>query len=197
MLYHSVLRQTLGTLPEETSSFYLGRGISEETDLLIGAQQSLLRSVYAHEPWFVVGEEDGKGTLNLDTAIKEGATEQTTLTDQLKKKETAAPPSSSGVLKDDADLGIIVRKPNFWTFKTDLSLQFTQNYVSDNWYKGGESNNALLATVTIDANFNNKKKLSWDNKLEMRLGFQTSRDDSEHKFRTNTDFLRLTILLGV
>ena len=197
VLYHSVLRQTLGTLPEETSSFYLGRGISEETDLLIGAQQSLLRSVYAHEPWFVVGEEDGKGTLNLDTAIKEGATEQTTLTDQLKKKETAAPPSSSGVLKDDADLGIIVRKPNFWTFKTDLSLQFTQNYVSDNWYKGGESNNALLATVTIDANFNNKKKISWDNKLEMRLGFQTSRDDSEHKFRTNTDLLRLTNKLGL
>ena len=197
VLYHSVLRQTLGTLPEETSSFYLGRGISEETDLLIGAQQSLLRSVYAHEPWFVVGEEDGKGTLNLDTAIKEGATEQTTLTDQLKKKETAAPPSSSGVLKDDEDLGIIVRKPNFWTFKTDLSLQFTQNYVSDNWYKGGESNNALLATVTIDANFNNKKKISWDNKLEMRLGFQTSRDDSEHKFRTNTDLLRLTNKLGV
>ena len=76
-------------------------------------------------------------------------------------------------------------------------LQFTQNYVSDNWYKGGESNNALLATVTIDANFNNKKKISWDNKLEMRLGFQTSRDDSEHKFRTNTDLLRLTNKLGV
>ena len=33
-------------------------------------------------------------------------------------------------------IDIAVRKPNFWNFYGDYYLQFLQNYVSDNWYKG-------------------------------------------------------------
>ncbi len=95
------------------------------------------------------------------------------------------------------DYGIIVRRPNFWTFKTNFSLQFTQNYVSDNWYKGGESHNALLASTVIEANYNNQQKFTFDNKLEMKLGFQTSHNDEEHKYKTNSDLLRLTNKMGL
>ncbi len=52
----------------------------------------------------------------------------------------------------------------------DYYLQFLQNYVSDNWYKGGESNYSMLGSVTMQANYNNKQKVKWENKLEMRLG---------------------------
>ena len=96
----------------------------------------------------------------------------------------------------EEDLGIVVRRPNFWTFKTNFSLQFTQNYVSDNWYKGGESHNALLAATVIEANYNNQRRLTFDNKLEMKLGFQTSHNDEKHKYKTNSDLLRLTNKLG-
>lgn len=99
-------------------------------------------------------------------------------------------------LLPDEDLGIVIRKPNFWTFKTNFSLQFTQNYVSDNWYKGGESHNALLAATVIEANYNNQRRLTFDNKLEMKLGFQTSHNDEKHKYKTNSDLLRLTNKLG-
>ena len=95
------------------------------------------------------------------------------------------------------DYGIIVRRPNFWAFKTNFSLQFTQNYVSDNWYKGGESHNALLASTIIEANYNNQQKFTFDNKLEMKLGFQTSHNDEEHKYKTNSDLLRLTNKIGL
>ena len=109
------------------------------------------------------------------------------------EKEQTAPPRP---LTED-ELGIIVHKPNFWNFKTNFALQFTQNYVSDNWYKGGESHNALLASTIIEANYNNQRKITFDNKLEMKLGFQTSHNDKEHKYKTNSDLLRLTNKLGL
>lgn len=98
---------------------------------------------------------------------------------------------------NDNDWNLVVRKPNFWTFKTNFALQFTQNYVSDNWYKGGESHNALLASTVLEANYNNQRKLTFDNKLEMKLGFQTSHNDEKHKYKTNSDLIRLTNKLGL
>lgn len=120
-------------------------------------------------------------------------TPELTLADKQTNEST---PNWLPSLNED-DLGIVVRKPNFWTFKTNFSLQFTQNYVSDNWYKGGESHNALLAATIIEANFNNQRKLTFDNKLEMKLGFQTSHNDEEHKYKTNSDLIRLTNKLGL
>lgn len=93
-------------------------------------------------------------------------------------------------------LEIEVKKPNFWKVKASTSLDFTQYYVSDNWYKGGESNISLLAGIIIDADFDNKQKLIFNNKLEMKLGFQTSKDDTKRKIRTNTDLIRMTNKLG-
>ena len=90
-----------------------------------------------------------------------------------------------------------VTKPKFWTRKADGFLQFMQNYVSGNWYKGGESNYSALGSLTIEANYDNKGKWKWDNKLEAKLGFLTSRSDSLHKFKSNEDLLRLTSKVGL
>ena len=79
---------------------------------------------------------------------------------------------------DAAPMDIVITRPNFWTIGGDYYLQFLQNYVSDNWYKGGESNYSVLGRVTMFANYNNKQKLKWDNKVEMRLGYQTSKGDT-------------------
>lgn len=96
-----------------------------------------------------------------------------------------------------APVDIFVEKPNFWKFSGEYSLQFFQNYVSDNWYKGGESNNSLLTTVTVQANYDNKQKFRWDNKLELRLGFQNTRGDSLHSYRATEDLLRYTGKVGL
>ena len=94
-------------------------------------------------------------------------------------------------------MNLLVMKPNFWTIKGDYYLQFLQNYVSSNWYKGGESNYSMLGSVTMQANYNNKQKVKWDNKLEMRLGYQTSRGDSVHTLKTSEDLIRYTSKLGL
>lgn len=94
-------------------------------------------------------------------------------------------------------MNIYVKKPNFWTIKGDYYLQFLQNYVSDNWYKGGESNYSMLGSITMQANYNNKQKVKWENKLELRLGYQTSKGDTLHKYKTSEDLIRYTGKLGL
>lgn len=162
---------------------------------LIGLSDHYLLNAYANYPWYVLHEEADQGTIDVDSQIRESAKPETTLTERFleKEPEKEAPP----VIPDDEDLGIVVRKPNFWDFKSNVSFQFTQNYVSDNWYKGGESHVSLLASTVLEANYNNQRKLTFDNKLEMKIGFQTSQNDEQHKYKTNSDLIRLTNKLGL
>jgi len=97
----------------------------------------------------------------------------------------------------DTPVSVVVKKPNFWTFSGDYYMQFLQNYISGNWYKGGESNYSMVSSAVFQANYNNKQKLKFDNKLEMKLGFQTSRSDSLHSLKTSEDLLRYTGKLGL
>lgn len=92
--------------------------------------------------------------------------------------------------------GVVIQKPNFWTFKGDSYFQLLQNFVSDNWYKGGESNYSMVGQVTLNANYNNKSGIQMDNILELKLGFQTSPSDTVHKFKTNNDLIRYTGRFG-
>ena len=108
--------------------------------------------------------------------------------------EIAAPiPDEPEVIPAEVE----VTKPKFWTKKGDGFLQFMQNYVSDNWYKGGESTYSLLGSLTLEANYDNKGKWKWDNKLEAKLGFLTAKSDSLHKWKSNEDLLRLTSKVGL
>jgi hypothetical protein len=93
-------------------------------------------------------------------------------------------------------MDVLVSKPNFWNFAGEYNLQFMQNYISGNWYKGGESNYSMLGNVIFQANYNNKQKVKWENKLEAKLGAQTSKADTVHSFKVTTDVLRLTSKLG-
>ena len=92
---------------------------------------------------------------------------------------------------------VMVKRPNFWTFNGDYALQFLQNYVSGNWYKGGESNYSALASLVMQANYNNKQKVKWENRLELKYGLQSSRSDSLHSFKSTEDLIRLTSKLGL
>jgi hypothetical protein len=98
---------------------------------------------------------------------------------------------------DIVPVDIVVKKPNFWTYNGDYYLQFLQNYVSSNWYKGGESNYSMVGSVALQANYNNKQKVKWDNKLELKLGYQTTKGDTIHRYKTSEDLIRYTGKLGL
>lgn len=81
-----------------------------------------------------------------------------------------------------------------WTKSGNASLQFTQGYVSKNWYKGGVSSFALLGTADYTFNYKNDR-FAWDNAIEAKLGFVNS--SSQYRtFITNNDILKWTSKLG-
>lgn len=82
-----------------------------------------------------------------------------------------------------------------WKLSGNASLQMTQGYVSGNWYKGGESNLALLASGQFDANYK-RGGFAWDNKLEGKLGFMTTPSDEYHSYMTNHDLLKWSTKFG-
>ena len=163
---------------------------NRQKDDIDNAIERALVHVYLNRPDLVKvteTEQQASGTLRQDI-IEKPVAKVADLVDQ------AEPIPDEPVMET---VVVEVQKPNFWKYKGDGSLQFMQNYVSDNWYKGGESYYSAVASLTLEANYDNKSKFKWENKLEMKLGFQTSRADSVHKFKTNEDLLRYTGKLGL
>lgn len=177
--------------------------ISKQVEERTHAINNLLAHVYATQPWLIEGNGEA-----LKAAIQ---TATTTLTDSLVKHEeianlapvtTPTPPAveekpAETFLGDMNAFHIKVKRPNFWKVLGNFNVQLQQTYISENWYKGGRNNYAANGQFTIEANYNNKKKLAWDNKLEARLGFQTAEEYNVTTFRPNNDLLRLTSKLGV
>ncbi|MDO4180550.1 MAG: DUF3078 domain-containing protein [Bacteroidales bacterium] len=151
---------------------------------------NILRNYYLQYPERLVNNElymaDLK-PLEDDMIVKQPRKE--------KIKNFLRPENPVDNLSAEGDL--VVVRPNFWTHKGNGYMQFTQNYISDNWYKGGESTNAMLAGITLEANFDDRQRLEFENKLEMKLGFITAPSDTVHKYKTNADLFRLNSKLGV
>lgn len=149
-----------------------------------------LLDVYLHRPDLVLSTQN-----QLDHAGTVQRPKQETIDTSIDIIEKVSPKVND--MTEMLPINIYVEKPNFWTYSGDYSLQLFQNYVSDNWYKGGESNYSMLATVTLQANYNNKQRFRWDNKLEMRLGFQNTKGDTLHTVRASEDLIRYTGKIGL
>ena len=104
-------------------------------------------------------------------------------------------PAGKSPTKDDA-LEPVVAKMRYWKTFGNFQGKYTQSHYSENWYKGGESNHSLLGQINLEANFA-KNHTTFDNKLEMKLGYYTTELDGETKFRTNEDLLRFTSKFGL
>lgn len=161
----------------------------KDVDDVSGAVDDALMEVYVKHPELVVSTE---GDLRKIGSLHEEITKPIRHKVDYTRQDTPAPDVSL-----DAPVEIVIDRPNFWTFAGDYYLQFLQNYVSSNWYKGGESDYSMVASATLQANYNNKQKIKFENKLELKLGLQTSRGDTLHSFKTSEDLIRYTGKLGL
>ena len=94
-------------------------------------------------------------------------------------------------------LAAIKNKNNPWFKELNTLLQFTQNYVSSNWYEGGNSALAMYGSLKGKIIYDDKKRISWENTGEWVAGFSTVSGDTLRKFNTTDDLFRLYSKLGV
>jgi hypothetical protein len=174
--YHSGAQKKLSLLP------------SSDDDVADAIDDALM-NLYLRRPDLVV---DNESNLKAVGSIRDDVNQE--LTQQVDLVDFAAPVPDE---PEAVPIQIVVQKPNFWKFKGDGYLQFLQNYVSTNWHKGGESNYSAVAAANLELNYNDKDRITFDNKLEMKLGIQTSPSDTIHKYKTNNDLLRFTSKLGI
>ncbi|MBQ1634001.1 MAG: DUF3078 domain-containing protein [Bacteroidaceae bacterium] len=163
--------------------------ISERTKLYRAVNHSLAR-LYTANPWLVSqteGQIKGQGTIREDittTAIQ---------TSNNLSEKVIEPNLSADV---DEMVTVITRRPNFFRFSGSASMQFTQNYATDHWFQGVDNHISGTSVLSLNLNYDNKKKITWTNNLDARLGFRTNKNDKRRVFQPNTNAVTYTTNVG-
>lgn len=100
------------------------------------------------------------------------------------------------VQADLEDINRSLTKRTYWSRELNCLTHLTQNYISSNWYKGG--NSSLTALVQLKGYYNYKKdNLAWENNLEWRTGATTTgKADTLRHFNITDDMFRVQSKVG-
>lgn len=154
---------------------------------IIQARSTIIRHMAAYHPGFIAFRVDKlpdvSDLVNFQIEIKPVH----------KAVNLARPEINPSVAK----LKIEKMKQNPWTVRSNAMFQFSQNYISKNWYQGGNDNIAVLGIVNGRFNYDDKKSVQWENFAEWRLGFNSVEGDTLRFLNTNDDIIRATSKLGI
>lgn len=124
-----------------------------------------------------------------------------------------APPQYQAVI-DPSDLSVSIKevvnqttaptieaekvKRRHWINTFNASLQFSQAYVSPNWYQGGNNNlNALMnAYYNVKLNPAFHPNLLFENTLQYKLGMNNAPDDEMHDYNISEDLFQWNMTAG-
>ena len=129
--------------------------------------------------------------------LPEAPPEGVIASDPRQGKLTIAPPQVS-VPDDVTPADAPDLKIHNWLHVFNASLQFTQAYISRNWYQGGENNLALLGSINWNCNLNQDVHPNWlfNNALSYKLGIATTHGDSIRNYLINEDHFLFSSQLG-
>lgn len=149
----------------------------------------MLANLYAKNPELVQQTEEN---VKSQGQFRNDINEKINVKDKLSEKVGES--ALSATLDDN--IQVETRRPNFWKLSGNTSLQFSQSHFTQNWHKGGEDNFAGNFYLTLRANYNNQRKIVWDNTLELQVGAQTAPSDNNRTFRPTSNLLRYTTNFG-
>lgn len=97
---------------------------------------------------------------------------------------------------DLQDIKVAIRNSRSpWRKEANVMIHLTQNYISPNWYKGGNSNFSILSLLKGNINYK-KGDITWENSGEWRTGVSTTSNDTLRKFNVTEDIFRLYSKVG-
>ncbi len=85
-----------------------------------------------------------------------------------------------------------------WIRSFASSLQFSQTYVSPNWYQGGNNNVYALLDLKYNVKLNQKFHPKWlfETTFQYKLGINNAPNDSLRNYNVSTDVLQINTLVG-
>ena len=85
---------------------------------------------------------------------------------------------------------------NPWRKEANIQLQFSQSYISPNWYQGGTKLNIMLLGIAKGTINYRKNRISWENLAEWRAGVVNAPNDTLRTFNVNDDQFRFYTKFG-
>lgn len=86
-----------------------------------------------------------------------------------------------------------------WLHTFDASLQFSQAYISPNWYQGGNNNLNMIGQLVYNVKLNPKyyPNLLFETTVQYKLALNSAPDDSIHSINITEDVFQVNSTLGV
>jgi len=99
---------------------------------------------------------------------------------------------------EDVEAGVIRFIPDrlYWQSAFESAIQFSQNYVSANWHKGGSSNLNIFTKHAIKYDYK-KDKIQWTNLMELKVSAYNAPKDTLHDYKIGDDLLRFHSNFGL
>lgn len=85
-----------------------------------------------------------------------------------------------------------------WLRTFNASLQFSQAYISPNWYQGGNNNLNIIANIFYNVKLNPTyhPNLLFESTMQYKLGVNSAPDDSLRNYSISEDLLQLNATFG-
>lgn len=98
-------------------------------------------------------------------------------------------------VESDADFSDVVPvrfipERRYWKSGFESAIQFSQNYISPNWHKGGSSNLNLFTKNLLTYNYA-KDKIAVNNLIEYKTSIYTAPKDTKRSYKIGDEVLRL------
>lgn len=90
-------------------------------------------------------------------------------------------------------------KKTHWLRTFNALLQFSQAYISPNWYQGGNNNLNMLANILYNVKLNPEfhPNLLFETTAQYKLGMNSAPDDSIHNYNISDDLFQVNSTFGV